>query len=109
MELYLIFIAPVLQIVLSVLRGTGKIKMPLGVIAVLAIIAGGILSAEGANLVMDNIMANDPNGRIHCGTPAAMFFLGGTFIDLIASILIGAISIIIYYQAIKSKKATSPT
>jgi hypothetical protein len=104
MELLLIFVAPVLQIVLSLLRLKRKIILPIGAIAVLAIIAGYLLSIQAGKLLMDGIVADSPKGSVHCGMPFAACFILGTFVDTIAAIVIGAICAIIYYR---SNKTTS--
>lgn len=98
MELLLIFLAPVLQIMFSVLRITGQIKVPIGVIAFLAIIAGGILSFNAASLEMADIVAHTPKGHFVCGTPLVAFFLCGTLMNATAAIVIGGICAIIYSQ-----------
>ncbi len=107
MELFLIALAPVLQIILSILRLTGTIKIPIGAIAVLAIIAGGFFSMKAGSLVMDSIVAESP-GHGHCGMPFAAFFIGGTLVDFVAAVIIGAICGIVYYRKIKNREAISP-
>jgi hypothetical protein len=105
MELFLILLAPALQIIFSVMRVKGLINIPGGLLAVLAIMAGGFLSMQAGSLAMKNIIDNSPKESIHCGMPYAVFFLGGTFVDGVAAIIIGAICIIAYYH--KHRKSTS--
>ena len=104
MELLLILIAPVLQIIFSVLRVKGKITLPVGVIAVVAIIAGCSLSILAGNILMDGLIDRSPKGSVNCGMPFAACFILGTFVDTIAAIIIGGIAAIAYYNAAKNRR-----
>lgn len=108
MELLLIALAPILQIILSILRVAGKINIPTGLIAVLAILAGGFFSMKAGSLEMDAIAAKSPV-HSHCGMPFVAIFIGGTFVDSIAAVIIGIICGVTYYQIKKNRAANTST
>ena len=92
MVLLLILIAPIIQIVLSVLCITGKVQLPLVTSWVIANALGVLLSIQAENLV---IVATPP-GRVHCEEVSVAITFGGIFITIFSTAFIGIISYLVY-------------
>ncbi len=84
---FLLFIAPIFQIVFSILKINGRVRLPSGVIALITFFIGIGLSIASTLVVEANIPVN-PSG-ITCGTLAAAFLFAGFFITAIATPVIG--------------------
>jgi hypothetical protein len=95
MELIIILLAPILQIILSVLRIKGVIKLPIGVISFLAGFASIFLSVWAGKVMLDEL-DTEFQGRAHCGMPALGCFIGGVMIDAVLNIIITLISYAVY-------------
>lgn len=100
-SLVLIIIAPVLQIIFSVLRIKGKTRLPLIVIMTLSIITGIMLSVLTAYI---SDLASGPATALRC-SPMMIFSFGGILLIAITSPITFIISYIIYI--IKQKTAAT--
>jgi len=89
LSLIMLFIAPVLQIILSMLRINGRISTPIGAIVVWTFIAGIILTVISVLIVSHNIPHNPHS--IRCGTIDAAFLFCGLFITIVSIPIIGLI------------------
>ncbi|OOQ58135.1 hypothetical protein [Mucilaginibacter pedocola] len=94
MELVLLFAAPVIQLILSVLKLCRSISIPLAAIYMGAVFAGAICSFIGMKIMLSQ-MAVASHGQGFCGMPALGFLFGGAFITLISTSLIAGICAII--------------
>jgi uncharacterized membrane protein len=93
MILLILLVAPILQIVLSLLRIRDKISTPIGVIALFMIILGFVLSYIG-----QIIAGNDaPPGEAR-GTISFAFLFIGNLVTIILALIIAIISSIVYYS-----------
>jgi hypothetical protein len=87
MEFVLLFAAPVLQIILSLFKLTGKVKLHLSVIFFIALFTGAACSFLSMKIVLDQMRSLAPD-RYICGMPAMALLLGGLFITFIATPII---------------------
>jgi hypothetical protein len=101
MLLFMLIAAPIIQIVLSVLRVANRIKIPLIIIAILALALGVALSIWTMNIIIADIPPS-PTG-FKCGTGAAAVLIMGIFISIVSSIVIALISYLCYSIA-RSKR-----
>lgn len=83
MEIIILFLAPLVQLILSALRVTGKIRMHLGGIAALAILLGFIMSFQSMGMVSKNLAASN----FRCGMPAVATLFFGFFMTIVAGFL----------------------
>jgi len=96
-SLIIIIIAPVLQIVLSLLRVTGRIKIPLGLISFLTLILGIAVSFATMQLTNYSIMQDMPGKKcLDCGMVGISFFIMGFLITVVSVPLIGLASYVFY-------------
>jgi len=98
--LLMLFIAPALQIKLSSLRVKGKVGLPLGVIFILALLVGFMLSIAAFFVSMSGM----PTG-IKCVTGCTAFIFLGILITLITTPLIAAVAFGKYGQRDKIVKS----
>jgi hypothetical protein len=91
----LLFVAPCMQIILSLLRLKGRIKLPLLIIDVLALSLGFVLSIASMGV---SIYGLSPG--IKCATGCAAFVFFGFLITVIAVPIIA----IVTFLAHRSKK-----
>jgi hypothetical protein len=101
MELLLLLVAPVLQIILSVLRLSRKLSVPLSVIFGFAVITGIACSFFASNLVVEGIRA-ESHGQYVCGMPGLAFVIIGLFITLVSTPII---AIVCYFISRSQNKA----
>jgi branched-subunit amino acid ABC-type transport system permease component len=94
MVLLMLIAAPILQIVLSVLRIKQSLSLSLIAIAGIAFITGILLSIWAMNIIMDAIPASP--GGFKCGIGAAAVMLGGFFITMVSVPVIGLASYLFY-------------
>ena len=97
LPLLLILTAPVLQIILSVLRIKGRINTSIGLIAVGSFVLGIGLSAASMFVAIYSL----PPG-VKCITGEVAILPCGIFINLISALITGIICYVIYYY--KSKQ-----
>lgn len=101
MELILLlFAAPVIQIVLSVLRLTGKMPLPLMLIFAIAFFIGIAASFIAMGIVLDEIPASSGHGK--CGMPGMAALFGGLFITFVSAPVIALICALINFYRMKS-------
>jgi len=93
----LIFLAPVGQIFLSALRLKGRIRIPLLLIDVMALIAGGLLSMAATII---SIYGLSPN--VHCATGCGVFVVFGFLITIVSVPVISIITFLSYRSKTKS-------
>ena len=98
MILLIFLVAPILQIILSVLRIRDKITIPIGVIAVFMILFGFILSFIGQRIAADDIAPGEARGTISI----AFLFVGNIF-TLIVVAIITTICSTVYYLTHKTQ------
>ena len=91
MPMLLIFIAPIFQIIVSILRVTRVILVPLYLIFASTILLGFTLSFTAMGSILDNMPGTGP----HCGMPAMGVLFGGIFITLITSPIISLVVFLI--------------
>src|SRR6185312_1963370 len=92
--LILLFASPIIQIFLSAKRINGKIKMSLGFVAIVALILDIALP-----LLVSYIAAINQTfkpGEVRCITGIVAMFIAGSVLNIIASIIIGLISGLVY-------------
>jgi hypothetical protein len=88
----LIIVAPVLQIILSVLFLKGKFKLPIVVIAFFTFLLGIGLAILSSEIINDSIMQEMPNKKcLDCGLVGISFTIIGFFITIISVPTIGLI------------------
>jgi hypothetical protein len=104
MEFVLLFTAPILQIILSVLKLNSKIKLHLFIIFFVALFTGLACSFLSMKIVLDQMRALAPD-RYICGMPAMALLLGGLFITFIATPIITIVCHFIYRYLHKAAKA----
>ncbi|MBD1363906.1 hypothetical protein IDJ77_08810 [Mucilaginibacter sp. ZT4R22] len=107
MELLLLFAAPVLQIILSLFRLTGKIRIPLVVIFVLSLFSGIVCSFICMNIVLNELTATSPDRGV-CGMPALGALVVGIFITVVSGSVIAVISALVDLYIQKMAKAKAP-
>lgn len=107
MELLLLFAAPILQIILSVLRLVSKIALPLFIIFGIALFSGIMCSFIAMRIVLD-AMSQEAHGRGICGMPAMAALFAGVFITLVTTPLIAIVSYFINRYIQKTAKAKTP-
>lgn len=94
LSLILLLIAPIFQIVLSVLRIKGRLSMSLIYIAGYALALGIGLTTLSVYIISDDTQANSVASR--CGTIEAAFMFMGIFITIIFIPIIGLASYLYY-------------
>jgi len=100
----LLFVAPVFQIILSVLRIFDRLTIPLGVIAFLAFLLGIVLSIVSMNSNEFKIPPDaSSTGCVDCGMVAASVLIIGFFVTLISTPVIAFIGFVIYRLKHKDK------
>jgi len=104
---FLLFAAPVLQIILSVLRLARKISLPLYAIFWLALVVGFICSFMAMNIVLD-AMSRAAHGRGICGMPAMGVLFAGLFITFVTTPIISIICYFINRYIKKTAEADAP-
>jgi len=93
---YLLFLAPIFQIIFSILRITKRISMPLGAIAFFSVVIGIISSIAAFNFSMHNFQASKIK-CVDCGAMVAVSFLFiGPFITIVSTLFIGLIGYAIF-------------
>ena len=93
---YLLFIAPIFQIILTVLRIAKRVSMPLGVIAFIAFVMGIIASIAALNISIDEFKASNIK-CLDCGGMLGISFLAiGFVITFISTPVIGLIGYAIF-------------
>ena len=108
MELLLLFTAPVLQTILSVLTLTRKILLPLFVIFGIALF-GGILGSFLAMRIVLNDMVRLAHGKeLICGMPGMAILFGGIFITFVTTPTIAFICYFINRYIQKTAEAKAP-
>jgi hypothetical protein len=103
----ILFTGPIVHIVLSAMRINGKIKMSLGVIALIVLGLDIALPALVSYITLANITFKP--GEPRCITGVAAVFLGGSILNIIASIVIGLIGSLAYvskYGSFTNKPGT---
>ena len=88
----MIIIAPIIQIIISVLRIYDRTKLPLSAIGVLTALLGVFLSFQTTSMVTYHL----PNSHATCGILSAAFLIGGVMITFVATPVIGIISYLVY-------------
>jgi heme/copper-type cytochrome/quinol oxidase subunit 2 len=95
--LILYFIAPVVQLILSGKRLKNRIKLPIGAITAIMLVAGIVLCIAATNLIIYSANYNrEPSDRIKCITGPVGFAIMMIFINIIATLFIGIISYAMY-------------
>ena len=85
-QIALFFVPPILQIIFSILHISNKIKTPLGVIAILILFFGFILSVLIMNIEQQQLLASFKNRKcLDCGLVGFSFVIVGAFINIITS------------------------
>jgi hypothetical protein len=84
MQELLIFIAPIFQIIISTLKITWVISVPLFLIFAATILVGFVLSFSAMRITLDETTGLD----MHCGTPGIAILFAGVLITLITSPII---------------------
>lgn len=100
--LMLLFVAPIVQIVLSTLRINGRIYLPISVITLLMFILGIVLSFCSMSIVSASIVVE--HNRPRCGLPEAAFLICALFITFFSGSIIGIISGICFHFKTKNKR-----
>lgn len=89
MLLILLFAAPILQIILSILRVLRIIGIRLCWIAAITLLLGLMLPFVSMAIVSDELSVSHPG--MHCGMPAFGALVAGTMITLIATPVVALI------------------
>jgi hypothetical protein len=105
MDFYLLFVAPCFQIVLSALRITKRISVPLGVIAFISVFAGILASMAAFNISNNKINAAHIK-CLDCGMISISIFAMGLIIAVISAPIIGLIGYAIFI--LKQKADINP-
>jgi hypothetical protein len=104
MEFVLLFAAPVLQIILSLFKLTGKVKLHLYIIFFIALFTGAACSFLSMKIILDQMRALAPD-RYICGMPAMALLLGGLFITFVTAPIITIIGYFVNRNLSKAAKA----
>ncbi|HEK19370.1 hypothetical protein [Mucilaginibacter sp. 44-25] len=99
MEFLVLLLAPVLQITLSALKITGKLKLKLGIVAALCFALGIVMCFASMKMVLDQLAER----QYHCGMPAVGAFIVGLIITFITVPLIWVTSYTKYRVKNKSQ------
>ncbi|MEO6522113.1 MAG: hypothetical protein ABIN91_10575 [Mucilaginibacter sp.] len=103
--LLMIFLAPIIQVILSTLKLKAKINLHLGIIALLAFVLGIILSISAFSLLCSQIQWK--KNEIHCVTGEAGVMMCGFFITVACTPLIAIVFAAISYYRNKKRQTTS--
>lgn len=99
MGLLILLLAPVLQISLSALRITGKLKLKLGIVAALCFALGIVMCFASMEMVSDQLAQQG----YRCGMPALGAFILGLIITVVT---VPVIWLICYLKCrLKNKQA----
>ncbi|RFZ95338.1 hypothetical protein D0C36_07355 [Mucilaginibacter conchicola] len=91
MSLLILFLAPVLQIILSAMRISGNLKIRLIYITLLAFALGTAMTFVSAGMISDQLAKSN----FHCGMPMiGSFFMG--LLTTFTTPVIGIIFLLIY-------------
>lgn len=107
MEFLLLFVAPFLQIILSVLRLVRKIQLPLFAIFGFALFAGIICSFIAMEIILD-AMSRKAHGEGICGMPGMAALFCGIFITIVTTPIIAMICYFINRYLQKTAEADAP-
>jgi hypothetical protein len=101
----LIFIAPILQTFISILKIKRVISVPLFLIFAASILLGFILSFKAMGIVNDEMPAS--RSGMHCGMPGLAVLFAGIFITLITSPIISFVFFLINRSIRRNEIATN--
>ncbi|HZX58493.1 MAG TPA: hypothetical protein VFE54_07195 [Mucilaginibacter sp.] len=104
LDLVLLIGAPIIQIILSVLRINNYIPLTIGLLSFLMMVLGCVLSFEEVKIVADNLTYQP--GQLRCGTGIAAIFIGGSILNITATLIIGIVGGIVYHFTHKKKELT---
>lgn len=107
MEFLLLFVAPFLQIILSVLRLVRKIQLPLFAIFGFALFLGIICSFMAMEIILD-AMSREAHGRGICGMPGMAVLFAGLFITFVTTPIIAMVCYLISRYVQKTAEADAP-
>jgi phosphotransferase system glucose/maltose/N-acetylglucosamine-specific IIC component len=101
MEFLILLIAPVLQIIASIMRITEKLNIRLIYIALLAFILGIAFDFILAGIIGDELRREN----YHCSMPMVGTFIVGLLVIIVAVPVIGGISYLVYRDKRKTVDA----
>jgi hypothetical protein len=95
----LYLLAPVLQLITSILRVRGNLGIPIGAIMILSFIVGIVLSFQAMRLI-----PAPPQSGIRCGMAQGAVLMAGVALQMVSAPLIAVIAYAVFWFKKRNKQ-----